>query len=60
MKPTKREYKVTVRFSQELPIIVKAFNAVRAKEAALEKARSMAIENEQLEVVGWTLVEKEK
>lgn len=60
MRPRKKEYKIFVRFSQEIPIIVMAFNAVRAKELALQKAKELATDSEQLEVITWRLVEDDK
>ena len=60
MKPLKKQYKVYINFTQQLPFTVAAYNVTKAKEYALQKARLCATESEHLEVVNWVLVEGDK
>jgi len=60
MKKRKRGYKVYVRFSQVMPIIVEAYSARGAMQKALEKASAMSVDGEEVETVSWLYLEKEK
>jgi len=60
MKRRKRGYKVYLKFSQVMPIIVEAYNASSAIRRALEKAKEMTVEGETAEPDYWVYLEKEK
>lgn len=60
MRKRKRGYKVYLKFSQVMPLIVEAYNASAAIKKALEKARKeLSVDGERVELESWTYVEKE-
>lgn len=60
MRKRKRGYKVYLKFSQVMPVVVEAFNASSAIRRAQEKAKEMTVEGEEVTVDHWVYLEKEK